>query len=126
MKDFDQFLRDGSALVQFLNKRQWEELVTFCASRRGNEPGVYADPQYANLIANFGQSLKSAAQAAREGVDIRSGRVASSLQMAESAFQRFPDVPLAKLKQLRWSTEHYRLMAADYEKVFTRWKNANK
>jgi hypothetical protein len=46
--------------------------------------------------------------------------------MAESAFQRFPDFALSKLKQMRWSTEHYQKMAADYEKVFTRWKNANK
>ena len=66
-----------------------------------------------------------ARDARQTGLDARSGSGAASLRMAIGAFQRFPDVPLEKLKGARWSTAHYRKSAQDYEKTFTKWKTEN-
>jgi len=126
LQDVDMFLRDSSRIMGLLRERNWEQLTTFAVGRKTTETDRYHDADFANQIANFGQSLRSALSSARTSNDARSGSLGVSLQMADMALSRFPDLGLAKLSRVRWSTEHYRERADDFQKVFTRWKNSAK
>ena len=125
LQDCETFLRDSSTMIGLLNNHSFSKLAGFAVSQKSDGAARHADSQYASLIASFCTNIKTASDAEQKGLDRHSSSVAIALRMADTTFQRFPDLPLSKLKQARWSTKFFRESAQDYEKTFTRWKNAN-
>ena len=124
LRDFDTFLEDSREIMGFLKERDYERLGEF-GVQRSLQKGRYFDPQYNTLVAGFCSNLSGAAERVRRGgLDPRSASVNASLRMAQSQFQQFPDLPLKKLGQTRWLTDHYRQSADQYSTAFTQWKNA--
>ena len=125
LRDFETFLRDSATMMNLLNHHDLEKLSLFGVSQKSDDTSRYFDSQYPNQIAAFCSNLKRANEAVRSGLDKRSGSASVSLHMALTGFRRFPELPLSKLRQARWSTRFYRDSAQDYEKTFTQWKKSN-
>jgi hypothetical protein len=124
LRDFDSFLEDSKLIMGWLKEQNYERLGDFSVQRSAQK-GRYFDPQYPSLVTGFCNNLSAAAAKVRRGgLDPRSASVNASLRMAQSQFQQFPDLPLRKLGQTRWLTEHYRKQAGQYETVFTQWKTS--
>jgi hypothetical protein len=124
LRDCDTFLGDSKIIMAMLKEQNYEQLAAFALQRR-TQKDRYFNEQYSTLVKGFCNNLSSAAERVRrDGLDPRSASVNASLRMAQSQFQQFPDLPLKKLGETRWLTEHYRKEAVRYEAVFTQWKNA--
>lgn len=122
LNDLDTFLRDSATIVNMLHERNFTDLVQLAVQQRVDHPPRYHDPAYSQKISGVCTSLNDANQAYKRGLDMRSGSVAATLKSAEMAYKSFPTLPLQKLHETRWSTQHYRDRAAKFEKIFNDWK----
>lgn len=120
--DCDRFLYDSSRLVEILRTGNLAPLGHISARLKNPDSPRYFDPDFARVITQFCDSLKSAETSYKQGRNERSSSVSAPLRAATMTFQQFPQVPLRKLRQMKWSTKHYEKMAKEYEKVFSEWK----
>lgn len=126
LADFDTFLYDASLVARLLDHHNLEDLPKVVALQKQGSRPRYADTGYATLINGVCNSFSLALDAYKRGLDIRSSSVSAPLQNAEMSFGKFPELPLRKIHDAKWSTKHYEDMAKDYEKIFTTWKQPAK
>jgi hypothetical protein len=120
--DCERFLEDSSQIVTILHGREDLNQLSTVAARQKTRDRRYCDMQYSQMIMNFCNGMKSAETEYKRIGNIKSGSISGPLQIAEMQFQQFPQLPLRKLRQTKWSTKHFQDLASEYEKIFADWK----
>ena len=119
LMDCDKFISDSAAIFWVFRNNQWENINVVTARQKNGDRLRYVDPDYSQAVLRFCGNLKTAEDAFNRTHNLSSSSVSAPLRSAEMQFRQLPQIPLTKLRQIKWVTKTYQDRAKEFESVFT-------
>lgn len=116
--DCQKFASDVSAMVSVFQGQKWDNLAMVTARQKNGDRNRYADPEYSTAVLRFCGNLQTAEDAYKRTHNLASSSVSAPLRAAEMQYKQLPQLPLTKLRQIRWATLFYQERAKELEGLF--------
>ena len=116
--DCDKFIDDAAAIFLVLRDQKWKNLTIVSARQKTGDRPRYVDPDYSQTVLRFCGNLKAAEDAFERTGNLASSSVSAPLRSAEVQFRQLPQIPLTKLRQIKWVTKMYQERAKELESIF--------
>ncbi len=118
LADFDTYLVDCGDIYMALAEKKFKLIDNVSLRQGGIRSPRYYNGSYSAVIKTFCDNFMTAVGNYSRGKSARSFSVSAPYRNAQVGFRDLSKHPLKEIRRMSWSTEYYRQMAAEYQRIF--------